>query len=42
MIKAMDALQVSACEIEECDLFLTNDNQLKKIREINCKLVSEL
>lgn len=41
-IKAMDALQISACEIEECDLFLTNDNQLKKIREINCKLVSEL
>lgn len=41
-IKGMDAIQLSTCEIEGCDLFLTNDNRLKKMGEINCKLVSEL
>ena len=41
-IKGMDAIQISTYEIEDCDIFLTNDNQLKKVDEIDCRLVSEL
>ena len=41
-IKGMDAIQISVCGIEDCDVFLTNDKQLKKVDEIEGKLVSEL
>jgi len=40
--KTMDALQLaSACQTG-CDLFLTNDKQLKQFTEIECMLVAEL
>ncbi len=40
--KAMDALQLATACIMECDLFLTNDKQLKQFKEINCVTVDEL
>ncbi len=41
-IKAMDALQLAFAIQNECDAFLTNDKQLRQIREIKAVLVSEL
>ena len=40
--KAMDALQLSSAVISGCDLFLTNDKQLKQFTEIECMTVEEL
>ncbi|RKI37103.1 PIN domain-containing protein, partial [bacterium D16-59] len=40
--KAMDALQLAAACITGCDLFLTNDKQLRQFREIKCITVEEL
>ena len=40
--KAMDALQLSIASMSKCDLFLTNDKQLKQFREIECLTVGEL
>lgn len=40
--KTMDALQLAAACLSECDLFLTNDKQLKQFREIRCLTVEEL
>lgn len=40
--KAMDALQLASACITGCDLFLTNDKQLKQFKEINCITVDEL
>lgn len=40
--KAMDALQLAVACLSECDLFLTNDKQLKQFREITCITVEEL
>lgn len=34
--KAMDALQLAVACISACDLFLTNDKQLKQFKEIEC------
>ncbi len=40
--KGMDALQLAtACETK-CDLFLTNDKQLKQFAEVKCITVDEL
>ena len=40
--KAMDALQLAvACSVN-CDLFLTNDKQLRQFKEIKCITVDEL
>lgn len=40
--KGMDALQLAtACETK-CDLFLTNDKQLRQFEEIRCITVDEL
>lgn len=41
-IKAMDALQLAAACLSKCDLFLTNDKQLKQFKEIQCVTVEEL
>lgn len=41
-LKAMDALQLAAACLSECDLFLTNDKQLKQFREVACITVDEL
>lgn len=40
--KTMDALQLATACIMNCDLFLTNDKQLKQFKEIKCITVDEL
>lgn len=40
--KAMDALQLSTACIMGCDLFLSNDKQLRQFKEIQCVTVDEL
>lgn len=40
--KAMDALQLAVACFDECDLFLTNDKQLRQFKEIKCITVDEL
>lgn len=40
--KAMDALQLAAACLSGCDLFLTNDKQLKQFKEIRCITIEEL
>ena len=40
--KTMDALQLATACLSGCDLFLTNDNQLKQFKEIECITVGEL
>lgn len=40
--KTMDALQLATACLSGCDLFLTNDKQLKQFTEIECILVAEL
>ena len=41
-IKSMDALQLASAIQNNCDVFFTNDRQLKQVAEINCVLVDEL
>ena len=40
-LKAMDALQLAAAICSDCDLFLTNDKQLKRFEKISCVTVEE-
>lgn len=40
--KAMDALQIATAIVNDCDMFLTNDKQLKQFTEIKCIMVEEL
>lgn len=40
--KTMDSLQLATACLSECDLFLTNDKQLKQFEEIKCLTVEEL
>lgn len=40
--KAMDALQLAVFCLLKCDLFLTNDKQLRRFTEIKCITVDEL
>lgn len=40
-IKTMDALQLAAAISNGCDLFLTNDRQLKQFNKIPCVTVEE-
>lgn len=40
--KAMDALQLAVACFTECDLFLTNDKQLRQFEEVKCITVDEL
>ena len=39
--KAMDALQIATAMISGCDLFLTNDKQLRQFRDVKCITVDE-
>lgn len=39
--KPMDSFQLAAATLHGCDLFLTNDRQLKQFQEINCVTVEE-
>ena len=41
-IKGMDSIHIATAIKSGCDLFLTNDKQLKQISEIHVLLVSEL
>ena len=41
-IKAMDALQLASAVISNCDVFLTNDKQLRQVEEIQVLLVDDL
>lgn len=40
--KSMDALQLSTAVLTGCDLFLTNDKQLKQFSEVKCITVDDL
>ena len=40
--KTMDSLQLATACIMGCDLFLTNDKQLRQYKEIKCITVDEL
>lgn len=40
--KTMDSLQLATAYVTGCDLFLTNDKQLKQYKEIRCLTVEEL
>ena len=41
-IKAMDALQLASAISSGCDVFLTNDKQLRQIKEIQVLLADDL
>lgn len=41
-IKTMDALQLASAVQNKCDIFLTNDKQLRQVQEIKVLLVDEL
>ncbi|MFN0030575.1 MAG: type II toxin-antitoxin system VapC family toxin [Flavobacteriales bacterium] len=41
-MKAFDSVQIAAAIASNCDLFLTNDKELKSIYEIKVQLISEL
>ena len=38
----MDAIQLAVACLTKCDLFLTNDKQLRQFKEIKCVTVDEL
>ncbi len=40
--KTMDALQLATACIMGCDLFLTNDKQLRQFKDVKCVTVDEL
>lgn len=40
--KTMDALQLATACLSGCDLFLTNDKQLKQFKGIKCMTVDEI
>lgn len=40
--KTMDALQLATACLSGCDLFLTNDKQLRQFKEIRCLTVEEV
>lgn len=39
--KAMDSLQLAVACIQKCDVFLTNDKQLRRFKEIPCITVAD-
>lgn len=39
--KTMDSLQLAVACIQGCDLFLTNDKQLRQFKELKCVTVDE-
>lgn len=40
--KTMDCLQLATACVQECDLFVTNDKQLRQFKEIKCVTMDEL
>ena len=39
--KAMDSLQLAAACVHNCQLFITNDRQLRQFRELKCITLDE-
>ena len=40
--KSMDCLQIASAMTHNCDLFLTNDKQLKQFSSISCFTIEDL
>ena len=40
--KAMDALQIAAAMLSQCDMFFTNDKQLRQEKELPCMTMDDL
>ena len=40
--KSMDALQIAAAMLSQCDMFFTNDNQLRQEKELPCMTMDDL
>lgn len=40
--KAMDALQIAAAVVKNCDVFFTNDKQLRQEKELPCVTMEDL
>ena len=39
--KAMDCLQLATACLQQCDLFLTNDKQLRQFDELKCMVIDD-
>lgn len=40
--KAMDALQIAAAVVKNCDVFFTNDKQLRQEKELPCVTMEDI
>ena len=40
--KAMDALQIATAVVSGCDMFFTNDKQLRQEKEVSCMTMDDL
>ncbi len=40
--KAMDALQIATAIVKKCDMFFTNDKQLRQERELPCMTMEDI
>lgn len=40
--KAMDCLQIAAAKVSKCDMFFTNDKQLRQEKELPCMTMDDL
>lgn len=40
--KSMDSLQIAAAKISKCDMFFTNDKQLRQEKELPCMTMEDL
>ncbi len=40
--KAMDALQIAAAIVKKCDMFFTNDKQLRQEKELPCMTMEDI
>ena len=40
--KAMDSLQIAAAKVSKCDMFFTNDKQLRQEKELPCMTMDDL
>ena len=41
-IKAMDALQIATAIVKKCDMFFTNDKQLRQEKELPCMTMEDI
>lgn len=40
--KAMDALQIATAVVKKCDMFFTNDKQLRQEKELPCMTMADI